>query len=104
MGEVQNGERVYGLRRALVLADAQTQLASLWKVVDTATKDLMLDYYQRLLRRRPLGGAARFTKSDDRKQKPLAPVLLCSLCPDWQLGTAARGTLTRQPIRRRSHE
>ena len=38
---VQNGEGVYGLRRALVLAGAQTQLASLWKVADTVTKDLM---------------------------------------------------------------
>jgi CHAT domain-containing protein/Tfp pilus assembly protein PilF len=49
VGEVQNGEGVYGLRRALVLAGAQTQVASLWKVADEATKDLMVDYYQRLL-------------------------------------------------------
>ncbi len=42
---VQNGEGVYGLRRALVLAGVQTQVASLWKVDDTATKDLMVDYY-----------------------------------------------------------
>ena len=50
VGEVQNGEGVYGLRRALVLAGAQTQVASLWKVDDNATKDLMLDYYERLLK------------------------------------------------------
>jgi CHAT domain-containing protein len=31
-GEVQQGEGVYGLRRALVLAGAQAQLVSLWKV------------------------------------------------------------------------
>ena len=49
VGEVKNGEGVYGLRRALVLAGAQTQVASLWKVADDATKDLMVDYYQRLL-------------------------------------------------------
>ena len=49
VGDVQNGEGVYGLRRALVLAGAQTQVASLWKVADSATKDLMLDYYERLL-------------------------------------------------------
>ena len=50
VGDVQNGEGVYGLRRALVLAGAQTQVASLWKVADAATKDLMLDYYERLLK------------------------------------------------------
>jgi CHAT domain-containing protein/Flp pilus assembly protein TadD len=50
VGEVQNGEGVYGLRRALALAGAQTQIASLWKVSDTATRKLMVGYYQRLLK------------------------------------------------------
>ena len=50
VGEVQSGEGVYGLRRALVLAGAQSQVASLWKVADEATKDLMVGYYQRLLK------------------------------------------------------
>ena len=50
VGDVQNGEGVYGLRRALVLAGAETQVTSLWKVADEATKDLMVDYYQRLLK------------------------------------------------------
>jgi CHAT domain-containing protein len=50
IGDVQNGEGVYGLRRALVLAGAQTQITSLWKVSDEATRVLMVDYYQRLLK------------------------------------------------------
>ena len=50
VGDVQNGEGVYGLRRAFVLAGAQTQVASLWKVADTATKDLMVEYYKRLIK------------------------------------------------------
>lgn len=49
VGDVQNGEGVYGLRRVLVLAGVETQVTSLWKVADDATKDLMVDYYQRLL-------------------------------------------------------
>jgi CHAT domain-containing protein len=49
VGDVQNGEGVYGLRRSLVLAGAQTQITSLWKVSDEATRMLMIDYYQRLL-------------------------------------------------------
>jgi CHAT domain-containing protein/Tfp pilus assembly protein PilF len=50
IGDVKNGEGVYGLRRALVLAGAQTQVTSLWKVSDEATRMLMVDYYQRLLK------------------------------------------------------
>jgi CHAT domain-containing protein/tetratricopeptide (TPR) repeat protein len=47
-GEVKNGEGVYGLRRALVLAGVRTQVVSLWSVADEATRDLMVDYYTRL--------------------------------------------------------
>ena len=50
LGQVQQGEGVYGLRRALVLAGAQAQLVSLWKVADAQTQTLMVDYYQRLLK------------------------------------------------------
>jgi CHAT domain-containing protein len=49
LGQVQLGEGVYGLRRALVLAGAQAQLVSLWKVASDRTKMLMVDYYKRLL-------------------------------------------------------
>ena len=50
LGQVQQGEGVYGLRRALVLAGAQAQLVSLWKVADGQTQALMVDYYQHLLK------------------------------------------------------
>jgi CHAT domain-containing protein/tetratricopeptide (TPR) repeat protein len=50
VGTVQTGEGVYGLRRALVLAGAQAQVVSLWKVADAATRELMVDYYRRLLK------------------------------------------------------
>ncbi len=48
VGDVQNGEGVYGLRRALVLAGAESEMMSLWKVNDEATRDLMVDFYKRL--------------------------------------------------------
>ena len=50
VGEIQNGEGVNGLRRALAVAGAQAQLTSLWKVADVPTQELMIDYYRRLLR------------------------------------------------------
>jgi CHAT domain-containing protein len=48
VGEVKNGEGVYGLRRALVLAGSESQVISLWQVSDEATRDLMVGYYKRL--------------------------------------------------------
>jgi CHAT domain-containing protein/tetratricopeptide (TPR) repeat protein len=49
VGEVKNGEGVYGLRRALVLAGSESQVMSLWQVSDEATRDLMTRYYKRLM-------------------------------------------------------
>jgi CHAT domain-containing protein/tetratricopeptide (TPR) repeat protein len=48
VGNVRSGDGVYGLRRALVLAGSESQVMSLWKVDDAATRDLMVAYYKRL--------------------------------------------------------
>ena len=48
VGEVKNGDGVYGLRRALVLAGSESQVMSLWPVSDTSTRDLMIGYYKGL--------------------------------------------------------
>jgi CHAT domain-containing protein/Tfp pilus assembly protein PilF len=48
VGDVQRAEGVYGLRRALLLAGAESQLVSLWPVSDRRTRDLMVGYYERL--------------------------------------------------------
>ena len=47
-GEVKNGEGVFGLRRALVLAGAETQVSSLWKADDLVTRKLMEKFYGNL--------------------------------------------------------
>jgi len=49
VGETAVGEGVYGLRRALVLAGAESALMTLWQVSDEATRELMSDYYRKLL-------------------------------------------------------
>jgi len=48
LGNIQNGEGVYGLRRAFLLAGAESELVSLWKVNSEATRELMGRYYSRL--------------------------------------------------------
>lgn len=48
LGDLMSGEGVFGLRRALVIAGAETQVVSLWQVDDEATRTMMVEYYTRL--------------------------------------------------------
>lgn len=48
LGNISAGEGLFGLRRALTLAGSESQLVSLWQVLDSSTKDLMIDYYDHL--------------------------------------------------------
>jgi CHAT domain-containing protein/Tfp pilus assembly protein PilF len=45
VGEVKNGEGVYGLRRAFTLAGTETLVMSLWPVSDYVTREMMTSYY-----------------------------------------------------------
>lgn len=49
VGQARSGEGVYGLRRALAMAGAETLVMSLWPVDDVGTRDLMAGYYDRLM-------------------------------------------------------
>ncbi|HLL52643.1 MAG TPA: CHAT domain-containing tetratricopeptide repeat protein, partial [Myxococcaceae bacterium] len=48
-GDVRPGQGVYGMRRALIVAGAETLVMSLWKVNDETTLTLMEGYYRNLL-------------------------------------------------------
>ena len=48
-GEVKNGEGVFGLRRALQEAGAESVLMSLWAVQDRETRELMTLFYDKWL-------------------------------------------------------
>lgn len=48
LGEVKNGEGVYGLRRAFTLAGTESIVMSLWAVSDYITREIMVEYYKNL--------------------------------------------------------
>ena len=59
LGAVRNGEGVYGLRRAFVLAGAETLVMSLWPVSDYVTRQMMSAYYRGLKDGRGRGESLR---------------------------------------------
>jgi CHAT domain-containing protein/Tfp pilus assembly protein PilF len=59
VGEIRAGESVYGLRRALAVAGAESQVLTLWPVSDVATRDLMKDFYDQLASGRAIAEALR---------------------------------------------
>jgi CHAT domain-containing protein len=50
MGTVRTGDGVYGLRRALVLAGAETQIMTLWRIDDEVTRRLMAEYDGKIIK------------------------------------------------------
>ena len=62
VGEVRNGEGVYGLRRAFVLAGTETLVMSLWPVSDRITRETMTTYYTGLRAGLGRGDALRHAK------------------------------------------
>src|SRR4029077_3749220 len=69
VGEVRNGEGVYGLRRAFFLAGTESLVMSLWPVSDYVTRELMTDYYSGLKRGFGRGEALRLAQLAMLKRK-----------------------------------
>ena len=62
VGEVRNGEGVYGLRRAFVLAGSETLVMSLWPISDAISREVMAAYYAGLRAGFGRGDALRMAK------------------------------------------
>ena len=59
LGQIHNGEGVFGLRRAFVLAGARNLMISLWPVSDKITRDLMARFYRSYGQGKPVAEALR---------------------------------------------
>jgi CHAT domain-containing protein/Tfp pilus assembly protein PilF len=70
VGEVRNGEGVYGLRRAFILAGAESLVMSLWPISDYSTGTLMTSYYKNLKQGLGRGESLRHVQLDMLKRKP----------------------------------
>ena len=69
IGEVRNGEGVYGLRRAFVLAGTEALVMSLWPVNDSIARETMVAYYTGLRAGLGRGDALRQSKLAMLKRK-----------------------------------
>ena len=86
LGKAENGEGVYGMRRALTLAGAESQVVSLWPVSDAATASFMAGFYGRVAAGEPLAEALRETKREMRAGEWSDPVFWAPfvLAGDWR--------------------
>jgi CHAT domain-containing protein/tetratricopeptide (TPR) repeat protein len=70
LGEVHTGEGVFGLRRAFIVAGARTLVVSLWKVPDEQTRELMIDFYTRVLQGQGVADGLRDAQQAMREKHP----------------------------------
>ena len=69
VGEVKDGEGVFGLRRSFFLAGTESLVMSLWPVSDYVTRDLMTQYYTGLKNGLGRGEALRQAQLNMLKRK-----------------------------------
>ncbi|MEM6845001.1 MAG: CHAT domain-containing tetratricopeptide repeat protein [Bacteroidota bacterium] len=69
LGDIRNGEGVYGLQRSFLVAGAQSVLMSLWNISDNSTAELMQLFYQNWLAGQSKHQALKNAQLSIRKQR-----------------------------------
>ncbi len=70
VGDVQNGEGVYGLQRSFLIAGAKNVIMSLYKVSDEVTAELMIEFYKAWVKGKSKHEALIIAKTKVRKKYP----------------------------------
>jgi CHAT domain-containing protein len=97
VGAVPSGDGVYGMRRALVLAGAQSQVVSLWNVSDSSAHALMRAFYGELARGTGRAQALRQAKLAILHQQQFAhPYYWAAFIPAGDWTPLAKNTLRKQ--------
>jgi CHAT domain-containing protein len=101
VGAVPSSDGVYGLRRALALAGAESQVVSLWNVSDSSARALMRAFYGELARGTGRAEALRRAKLHMLRQPKFAhPYYWAAFIPAGKW-TPLEKTLMRQQRRGR---
>ena len=69
MGDLRIGEGIYGLKRSIAVAGAQSSLLSLWNIRDDSTAIFMTSFYKRLKKGETKSEALYSTQRDFREGK-----------------------------------
>lgn len=70
VGEGRDGQGIYGLSRAFIMAGSKSIISSLWKVDDTATQKYMELFYSHWLKNHEVRVAMSFARDELRKEYP----------------------------------
>jgi CHAT domain-containing protein len=70
LGDITNGEGIFGLQRAFQVAGAARLLMTLWRVADEATAELMMLFYAKLLGGMDVDAAFREARKELRTVYP----------------------------------
>jgi len=69
LGELLNGQGVYGLQRAFLVAGASSVIMSLWVIDDFATQELMISFYREWLKNPAAGNKQQAFRAAQLKLK-----------------------------------